>query len=161
MIFAFNEDVWHKAITEFLRVLKPGGHIQLVEVYPNLIDPKYFMHDLLDVFKAVAEKRGHLLDIAERLEGFLRDAGFVDIYSVDGKGPIGKLGGEAGERGKRCMEPVLRAMMETMVSEGRLGFCASQAEADVILEKELKRWDESPELYFQIRVTCASKPKSL
>ena len=83
-----------------------------------------------------------------------------DVKTRDARGPIGKPGGEMGERGKRCLEPVVRSYFKVCIEEGGLGLFGSAEEAEACMEEGLKDWDERPGCYWEFRAAWGVKPSA-
>ncbi|KAI0165388.1 hypothetical protein GGR52DRAFT_575479 [Hypoxylon sp. FL1284] len=69
-----------EAVESLGELVKPGGWIQLIEatnVIPDTCGP--VMHDLVNMMRGVFKAMGADVDVTERIPGWLRDAGFVDV----------------------------------------------------------------------------------
>jgi len=157
MLAAFTEAMWTQAISEHYRVLKPGGHIQLVEGVVGGIDPLNAWTRFEPLFSAISKKRGLLGDPTGRIEKFLKDAGFVDIRVVNRRGPAGGAAGERGS-GRRIAEPVITMYLKALMAEGGLGVYQSESDAWKALDEAKKEWDERPDMYLEYLAVLARKP---
>ena len=156
MIGAFTEDMWRTVLKEFLRVLKPGGKVQIIESGKfRRKEGELLMDKAMPMCIAVSRKIGLVIDVAERLEDLLREAGFVDIHSVIRECPVGKAWGEVGERGFDSFSPAIRAYGGACV---KMGFLESIEEADELIGKAVAEWNEVSGVYLDVRAVCALKP---
>lgn len=162
MIAAFTLDQWRTVVSEFYRVLKPGGKIQFIEVHgptpadalAGKFDAKYCFHKFIAPFSHAVEKRGLAWDCAEKLPGILTDSGFEDVFYIDQRGPVGSSGGTQGRRGAKVLEPILDYGLKLQKEEvGLADEDAKRMKAEV-----LKEWDEVPGMYFELRAVFAAKP---
>ncbi|KAJ1557242.1 hypothetical protein HK096_008352 [Nowakowskiella sp. JEL0078] len=104
MVFAIRKDEWDNVIRELVRVTKPGGYIELVEIgdgnfdgpIPNMIKLWQGVVDLM-------EKRSIDLKIADKLQQKIADAGMKFIQSYTCSFPIG-WDGQLGELQKVNMQ---------------------------------------------------------
>jgi SAM-dependent methyltransferase len=164
MIAAFTTDQWRTAVSEIFRVLKPGGKAQLVEVISpssdavasGRIDKKYCLHRIADTITRAMDKRGQPFDCAHRIPAYLQEAGFIDVSYVDGRGPVGKYGGEQGLRGAYVLRPIVLMYLRVLKQEGVLG--ENEIDIDRMTEGIVKEWEEDPGMYFELRATVATKP---
>ncbi|KAG0789437.1 hypothetical protein G6F22_006710 [Rhizopus arrhizus] len=86
-ILALRKEEWPLAIKEIIRVVKPGGMIQLME--PDLELPRdssSAYHRLIKSFHSVAHSRGQDFLIASQLEGFFLETNMVKIVEHDKRG---------------------------------------------------------------------------
>jgi len=158
MIAAFTESMWRRAISEHYRVLKPGGHIQLVEIVIGKTDSLNIWTRFEPVITAVFKKRGLLRDPIEHIETFLKDAGFADTCVVSRRGPVGGATSKRGESGRRVMEPAMRMYIDALMAEGGLGVYQSEADVVKTMDEARKEWDEQPDMYVEFRAVLGRKP---
>ncbi|KAG1401635.1 hypothetical protein G6F60_006258 [Rhizopus arrhizus] len=72
LILALRKEEWPIAIKEVIRVVKPGGMLQLTEAHLKLPDDtSCAYYKLVSAFKTVAHSKGQDMDIAKELEDML------------------------------------------------------------------------------------------
>ena len=92
---------WRVALQEHLRVLRPGGCAQLLEVIP-VLGSGPAETKLGDLRRRVAESRSlHMMHVAKELGGLMSEAGFEGVVETRRLLPLGEErggvdGGEAG-----------------------------------------------------------------
>lgn len=119
LVAALLEEEWPKAISEIYRVLKPGGHIQLIEAHmKDAINAGPAFSRAAKLLDDVLHKRGLLPDCAKQLGRMLGNAGFVDIVTLDRRVPAGISGGEMGTLGEVTILGAFRRMIPVFLTEG-------------------------------------------
>ncbi|THH14922.1 hypothetical protein EW146_g5486 [Bondarzewia mesenterica] len=127
---------WPVAVAEIFRVVRPGGASS----------------------KRLLEKRGMLVDVADRLPGMLKEAGFVNV-SIEERGM--KAGAWAGKDGCEVRDNyigVYRGMKTPILNAGGLGVVDSEKEFDDFLDAVEAEWDEIEGTELEMFIMCAQKP---
>ncbi|EJD00021.1 S-adenosyl-L-methionine-dependent methyltransferase [Fomitiporia mediterranea MF3/22] len=164
LMSAFTASLWRTALAELIRVLKPGGTIQLMESgkYDSLhISPKNLtaLKKATDIALAISNLRG-VLSIAcvEELPTMLSEVGFSEVQIQNFRSPLGEQWGDLGAMNSRNFEVLLRGFGAMLMAEGGLGVCQSQAEVDETIELAKKEWDGTPGVFIHFAVFTARKP---
>lgn len=155
---ALTSKEWPIATTELFRVTKPGGWVELCEAGPELDCPSHPNHKALTTAKVAYEASDHVIQAAALLPQWLRDAGFTDIHSVEGKYPVGKWAGPDGEYARHGLIGFLRALKTPILSKGGLGFAESEEEYDAIINDFERICDETPNTFGKNYTIYAHKP---
>lgn len=96
LVWAFKKSEWSTVVGNLLKLLKPGGYIQLVEVEwddkSTDRSPMFQKHTTLYTYRGI--QAGMDTDIAYRLEDLLRDAGCKDVTKVQFDHGFGKMARE-------------------------------------------------------------------
>ncbi|KZP00120.1 S-adenosyl-L-methionine-dependent methyltransferase [Calocera viscosa TUFC12733] len=84
MVLAFTHEAWKKCISDFYRILKPGGWIRLEEydsarVFDGYREPGPFYGRYLGSLSALGESRGITSDNLLKITGLLEGAGFREV----------------------------------------------------------------------------------
>jgi len=91
-------DSWPAVVTELVRVTRPGGWVELVEPIFGVREAGPAVERFNELAHAVAVAKG--LDtgrvVYDSIDGFLRDAGLVDVARHEISLPIGTWGGRVG-----------------------------------------------------------------
>ncbi|KAJ6502234.1 hypothetical protein C8R45DRAFT_613009 [Mycena sanguinolenta] len=161
LILALQVPQWPQAIEEIVRVLRPGGWVQLAESalwnegkYPG----KPCMEKLTAMFRRVAEARNLYVDCAYDIPKMLEEAGFVDIQSESRMQLMGKWAGEIGVANAKNHVGVLRGMKTPVLEAGGYGYVTSEIEYDELLNGLAKEWDEIPGIERDFIIIWARKP---
>jgi len=132
---------WSSDISELVRVTRPGGWIELVEVKHEIEPSGPATRQLLALLSKLAGARG--LDrtgiIYQRLDEYLRRAGLHDVTRRDVEIPTGEWGGQVGS----LMASDLRALFMRLagVFEAQLGLPAE--ECHKLVATMTREWEES------------------
>lgn len=119
LVAALLVDEWPEAISEIYRVLKPDGHVQLIELHmTDVINAGPAFSRAAKLFDDVLHKRGLLPDCAKQLGRMLGNAGFVDIVTLDKRVPAGISEGEMGTLGEVTILGAFRRMIPVFLTEG-------------------------------------------
>ena len=150
---------WPLVISEFYRVLQPGGSVQLMELdlasWPHIFEPEA---KLLRSRDLLAEKNGLLYDTAKKLAGLLQNAGFTEIRQETVYIPLGKEAGEDGLTGTASICGAWRAMKKPIL-QADLGIISSEKEFDEAVKAVEDYWDSIDKgAQRAVCLLCAKKP---
>ncbi|KAF5332186.1 hypothetical protein D9611_008137 [Ephemerocybe angulata] len=147
---------WKSALSELHRVVKPGGWVQVGEIYPAF-PPGEFGTKQKAIFYAISQTRGLDLDIPLHLEFHLTAAGFVNVKVEESQGRCGAGHGSQGQTYKGRMLALTKVMKSEVIKAGGFGVVSSKQEYDLMvkgLEKEYDQYESEIRLF-----TCvAQKP---
>ncbi|KAI8973877.1 hypothetical protein BDB01DRAFT_854142 [Pilobolus umbonatus] len=106
----YKKEDWVRVITELMRVTKPGGYIQFIEVdlCPYQLGPvgeEFFMK----MFETLHNSHGLELSIAKELDALLTEAGLANVRSQFISVPIGPWGLDIGVLWKQNVESFIDA----------------------------------------------------
>lgn len=150
---------WPTAVSELFRVVKPGGHIQLLEVdFTNIVNAGPSTVRAYSLLSDLFDKRRLLFDCSKHLQRFAEAAGFIDVRSDKGYWAMGKKAwGGVGELGTKDMRLILRGMAPALRIEGII---PSEQDMYDLVDECAKEWDES-EYGFRLasHILCARKPE--
>ncbi|KAI9366414.1 S-adenosyl-L-methionine-dependent methyltransferase [Pilaira anomala] len=93
LILGLTNGSWDKALKELLRVLKPGGYIEIAE--PNLKDlpsPGPLLAQLHAVLSEMVESRDIPANIAAQLKDRITEAGYINLVEVKEDIPLNHSG---------------------------------------------------------------------
>lgn len=147
---------WPTVLSEIMRVLKPGGHLQLVEGHStDTIKGGPAFAQLMEIHETLLERRGMLVHCTSLLPNMLKDMGFVGIESIKKYAPVGKIEGQLGQTGAEMMDSVFEKTLPALLESGII---TSVDEYNELL-KAFRRESEGPELSFVAYwMFCARKP---
>ena len=147
---------WPLALSNYIRALKPGGYIQLVEPVSRSRDqcgPSG--KRLVELQEQLFLRKGLLYDCAEQLPSLLRRAGFVEVRSEKRLGPVGEVLGPDGKVGKMVSAGSIRAMGEAMV---KAELIESTDELDAIVTELEQFWEMDGGFYMAYWIVTAKTP---
>lgn len=152
---------WYSAISELFRVLKPGGHIELIDVdFQATINAGPHSTRFLGLLSELFANRGLLFDCARRVRGFAEAAGFVVVKADKHYFPVGKKAwGRIGQLGTSNMVGVFTGMGPFMKATG---IVASDEELSCLIDNCAQEWDHSDiGTRFVAHAICAKKPENV
>ncbi|KAF9451160.1 S-adenosyl-L-methionine-dependent methyltransferase [Macrolepiota fuliginosa MF-IS2] len=161
LMSALTSEEWPTAIGELYRVTKPGGWVELCEASPQIDCPSHPDHKAIRTPEVAYEASDHVIQAAALLPQWLRNTGFTDIHSVEGKFPIGKWAGPDGVYARDGLIGFFRALKTPILSRGGLGFAKSEAEFDGIINDFEHIVDETPNTFGRNYTIYARKPGSV
>lgn len=138
---AITLNEWRAAVAELYRVTKPGGWVQIGEVYPAFPSGKHGTKQKA-VFYAISKARGLDLDIPLQLARHLSDAGFVDVNVEESYGRCGASHGSQGQMYKGRMLALTKGMRSEVLKAGGYGAVESKQEYDEMMKGLEKEYDE-------------------
>ncbi len=158
---ALTSQDWPVAVSEVFRVTKPGGWVEFCEAGPGVDCPSHPNHKATRIAEVAYGATDHVIQTAALLPQWLRDTGFTDVHSVEGKFPIGKWAGLDGEYARDGMIGFYRALKTPILSKGGLGFVDSEEEYDAIVDDFERICDETSNIFSQNYTIYARKPTSV
>ncbi|RAQ97784.1 class I SAM-dependent methyltransferase [Thermogemmatispora tikiterensis] len=124
LVFALPADRWPLVIQDLVRVTRPGGWLELVEVDPLFQRSGPATTRMLQLIVAACQSRGIDLKMALRLEPMLREAGLLHVTSQVISIPIGDWGGRLGNMartdfaaGNQTIAPLVAATTGASIEE--------------------------------------------
>lgn len=156
LIGALTAGHWQEAISETLKVLKPGGSVQLVEFH--LLDttnagPAWTRFRV--IFEKLLAKRNMMSDCAVQLPHMLNEGGFVDVVATR---KVISIGGGAGQIGKTAAAYIMigfQSMGPAMLVEGLV---ASELEFEELMADVRRECDGPVHMEQAVWMVCARKP---
>ncbi|CCL99490.1 uncharacterized protein FIBRA_01508 [Fibroporia radiculosa] len=156
LIAALRAEEWGQAIKEMMRVLVPGGWVQLgeagawqagktTEKHRSLVD-KLFV------------KRGLLLDCSDRIPSMLRAAGFSNVHIDKRPISLGSWAGEVGIEARENFMGVFRGMKSPVLNAGGLGYVNTEEEWESLLDAVEEEWDNTEGAEMSFFIFYAQKP---
>ena len=150
---------WPIVLSEYMRVLRPGGHIQLVEPIAKLLSISGpGGKALLDIYDQTCAAKGLLRDCAEQLLRLLMKAGFVNVRAELKLVPCGEVLGPDGRIGKGAVGGAFRSMKNAFV---RAGVVESAEVVDRIMDETEQEWEDMGGFYATSVVATAEKPQAV
>jgi hypothetical protein len=156
LLAALTNTEWPQAIEGMFKVLRPGGWIQLGEAGPWHAGEANVK--LVELVRTLFVSRGLLLDIANDLPNFLKEAGFINIVIEAQDIPLGAWGGEAGCEGRDNFMGVFRGMKTPILKSGGLGIVDSEAALDAVYDSAEQEWNEHHGAALTFYIVHAQKP---
>lgn len=160
LMSALTSKDWPIALGELFRVTKPGGWLELCEACPGLDYPSHFNHKALQAPELAYSTTDHVIQVATVLPQWSKEAGFVDIHSVEGKYPVGKWAGQDGENARIGLVGFLRGLKTPILSRGSLGFAETEKEYNAIIDEFERLCDTTPDTFGKNCTITARKPLS-
>jgi ubiquinone/menaquinone biosynthesis C-methylase UbiE len=116
LAFALPAEHWPMVIQDLVRVTRPGGWIEIVEVDPLFKRPGPSTKRMLDLIVAACNTRNIDLTVAHRLETLMREAGLIQVTSHVISIPIGDWGGRLGTMARTDFAAGNQTIMPLVVS---------------------------------------------
>jgi SAM-dependent methyltransferase len=155
MLSALTTSDWSKALSQYLRVLRPGGSAQFSEGVFIWADTAAGQRHKA-FLQALTNKSGHIWDIALKLPTILTQVGFVNVHAEKKNFRMGPKGaGPDVAEARACLGGALRAMKGAGVQSGTIG----PAEFDAMMDDIEKEWDQGIGANMQLVVVHARKPE--
>ena len=147
---------WPRALSSFLRILKPGGIAQLLEVEIRCRDQcGYAGKRVVKIQEQMFARKGLLFDCAVLLPSLLERAGFVNVRAEKKLAPVGEVLGPDGKRGKHTSAGSIRAMHDTIIASGLVD---NHAEFEELVKELEQTWEDMGGFYMTYWIVTAEKP---
>ncbi|KAJ3869612.1 hypothetical protein EV359DRAFT_59716 [Lentinula novae-zelandiae] len=169
LVAAMNNSLWHLAVAELFRVVKPGAWVELVEIEAQgfgswSVGPH--STKLAFLINTMYDKRGVIGDLSVYLPLILKEAGFVDIKCEARHAPIG---GEADAAAPHKFTQVKgfdsemwrelwKGMKVPVIEAGGYGIVKTVEEYDSLVQGSAAEWKTSNEAYTTFYAILARKP---
>lgn len=154
LLGALRAEEWPLVLSEFLRILKPGGYVQFAELdLPNCIMAGPAVRRFRDLSVPFYEKLGLLIDAGQRIPRMADEAGFVEITSEKKYGPAGKSWGKMGELGVLSNGGAVKNIGPAMVKAGVM----TEAEFVQLYSALLNEFETMEGTRYVYRMVCARK----
>lgn len=163
LIFALQAEQWKVAVSEMYRVLAPGGWVQLFEPKELFFSPLAAItyHKIMAVRdKLLLDVRHIVLDVVDRLQNWLEEAGFVNVAIQKREMPLGSWAGEQGDLSRDVTIGSLEGIKLLVMKEGGFGLVSSEEEYEAMLADFTQLCEDTPGTYLQYWIFTAQKPVS-
>ncbi|KAJ8662616.1 hypothetical protein O0I10_001578 [Lichtheimia ornata] len=119
LVMGLSVEQYVQSVREMKRVLKPDGAIEILELVNEFNNATPAFKNIGGWIHEAMQKRNLDSFIADKVSGFLEDAGYVDIKDVNYDVPIGPWGKDAGELFLAIQHlalPAVKVMVTQLVS---------------------------------------------
>jgi SAM-dependent methyltransferase len=146
---------WPAVVAELVRVTRPGGWVELVEMPLRAQRPGPAVERLTELGRPLLEALSlDTTDVVYRsVDGYLRDAGLTNVVRREATVPVGRWGGEIGSLMVTTVRAGATRVCEVLQARGML----SDEEARVLLE-ELVEECENGRIEHAVAVAFGQKP---
>ncbi|KAF9582930.1 hypothetical protein BGW38_010569 [Lunasporangiospora selenospora] len=151
LVYALSPDQRRQVNRELLRILKPGGHIQLVESDGIVYSPGVETERVNQLSLETSLRHGVDPREVQRMKPGLKHAGFVNVNSFHIALPVGEWGSKAGLLSRQNMHG-----LATIWLKGEIGRM-TQEECDVVLAKTDREVEENHS-YYKVWLVVGTKP---
>lgn len=153
---------WETLIRDIYRITTPGGWAQLCEnnaLYemPG-VEQGPATKSLLETLRRLGDAIGMDLLCAQRLEGLMMAAGFVDVRMEERVTPLGAWNGEVGRKHAENMMTVHRGLKAGVLMFGGLDMVRDGKEYDTMCDEAEEEWSREPGAYVGWYVFTGKKP---
>ncbi|EJD42189.1 S-adenosyl-L-methionine-dependent methyltransferase [Auricularia subglabra TFB-10046 SS5] len=159
LIAALRTEEWPKVIAGYFRALQPGGWIQLCEVYPAgciALGPRTAR--VRGMQRELMRLRGLDFDCAPHLEGWARQAGFINIEKVQIKVPVGVRAGKGPRNYTEGSIEMFLAMKVSYYLRVNAGVVGSEEEYVAAVAEMREEWDTIDDAHVPFYYVWAQKP---
>lgn len=156
LLGAFTRSEWPQVLSEFYRVVKPGGWIQLIEGTQHKAGPA--SKQQLKLIGALLEKRKLFFDVAYHLAEMVHEAGFINVVEVRRTAKLGKWAGDLGRLCKWNVVTGYRSMKVPVMKSDGLGIIHSEQEFDELMDAVDEELDTTEGASMEWVACYAQKP---
>ena len=155
LVAGLSKEQWPAVLSEYLRVTKPGGYVQIAECdISKIILAGPATRRMSETIVELLERKGVMYDAPRRLAQMLRDTGFEEVREEIKYGPAGKCWGKMGELGSASNSGPIERLLPAFVEEG----LATQQESTRLFEEMMKEFDTVEGMRLVYHIVCARKP---
>ncbi|KAI8367952.1 S-adenosyl-L-methionine-dependent methyltransferase [Choanephora cucurbitarum] len=132
LVMGFPIEQYIRSVQQMKRILKPNGYIEILELINNYQNAGPAAKNIGTWIDQALVARNMDSFIAEKIPGFLSDAGFCNIETVNYDVPIGDWGGELGKMFlaiQKLALPAVKVMVNELTSVTSEEYEANLAEA--------------------------------
>lgn len=148
---------WPIVLSQYFRVLKPGGRVQLVEVDPvsKTIDQGPCSAKTISAVEEMMKKAGLVHELGPMLDRMLADAGFVNIRHESKLAPVGAAKGEDGKMGEISNFRSLQTLRDGFIKSGVV---EDEKSFEQLVEGTRREWNDAGGIFYVYRIAIAEKP---
>jgi len=158
LLAALQQRDWPIVMKEFYRVVAPGGWVQLCEASDWQSGP--VNERLIALRAALDNHRGLFRDCAKEFPSMFKEAGFINIKSIDRSAPLGKWAGQHGEDARDNISSLYKAMKMPVLNAGGFSIVNSEEEYDSLIDEAMKEFDGTIGSQIHYFTCWAQKPRS-
>lgn len=158
LIAALRTEEWPTVISGYFRALRPGGWMQLCEVYPaGCMSLGPCTSRVRSLQRELMRLRGLDFECASHIEGRARDAGFVNIEKALIKAPVGARAGKGAQNYTEACVGMFLAMKGPML---KAGVVATEEEYVAAVAAMREEWDAIDDAHVPFYHVWAQRPVS-
>jgi len=159
LLGGLKKDTWPKDLAEIVRVLKPGGWVQIVEPYTTIngaTGPA--TKKLVSFMDKMRQHTGIYVECAYHMASMMAEAGFINIKEDSRQTPLGLTGGKLGVDGRDNLTRMYRGMKAGALKAGGFGIIHSEKEFDELVDSVEAEWDRTEGVTFGWLAIVGQKP---
>ncbi|HEU5379410.1 MAG TPA: class I SAM-dependent methyltransferase [Ktedonobacteraceae bacterium] len=134
---AITAENWPRVVRELIRVTRPGGWVECVEIDNQMHNAGPAGQQLQELMAAVGKRRGFDGEAIRHLGEMLRQGGLQSVEVQPIFLPVGEWGGRAGSMMKRDLLSVVETLKPLYCQEGPI----SPAEFDRLVSVMAEEWE--------------------
>ncbi|KAJ3751705.1 hypothetical protein EV360DRAFT_56484, partial [Lentinula raphanica] len=159
LTFAMNDSLWHSAVSELFRVIKPGGWAELVEIDVDLsgwsVGPN--STKFIALSDAAFGAKGVVKDLSVYLPRIMKEAGFVDVKCKPRRILMGEKLENTYSFSEMWRQECMGMKGRAVESDG-FGILTTVKEYQALVEASVREWRDSKEAYVTFHTILAQKP---
>lgn len=148
LVAAIPVAAWHGLLLEYLRVVRPGGWIELFEGATTFIHAGPYTRQYLQWWDQVSQKRGIDASYIGQLPQLMNDLGFQRIQARTLHVPVGEWGGRVGIKLRTNMYSGWGALKDLFVSQAQV----PPDQFDRVFNALPQEWEEQHTMYEYVSV---------
>ncbi|KAJ4476301.1 S-adenosyl-L-methionine-dependent methyltransferase [Lentinula lateritia] len=164
LVAALPRPLWHKALHQIYRVLKPGGWLELVESHAKIrkfaVGPN--SKNLALISDRMFESKDFVGDTEVYLPPVMREMGFVDVHCEGRDVPISNSRSVVDDDGLDRVQiwyDLWKGFKGSVLAGGGYGIVSSEEEYESLLLGCKDEWNNSTEAYTSYWTIIARKPE--
>ncbi|KAH7869840.1 S-adenosyl-L-methionine-dependent methyltransferase [Lentinula edodes] len=164
LVAALPRPLWHKALHQIYRVLKPGGWLELVESHAKIrkfvVGPN--SKNLALISDRMFESKDFVGDTEVYLPPVMREMGFVDVRCEGRDVPISNSRSVVDDDGLDRVQiwyDLWKGFKGSILAGGGYGIVSSEEEYESLLLACKDEWNNSTEAYTTYWTIFAKKPE--
>ncbi|KAJ3877951.1 S-adenosyl-L-methionine-dependent methyltransferase [Lentinula edodes] len=164
LVAALPRPLWHKALHQIYRVLKPGGWLELVESHAKIrkfvVGPN--SKNLALISDRMFESKDFVGDTEVYLPPVMREMGFVDVRCEGRDVPISNSRSVVDDDGLDRVQiwyDLWKGFKGSILAGGGYGIVSSEEEYESLLLACKDEWNNSTEAYTTYWTILAKKPE--
>ncbi|KAJ4474398.1 S-adenosyl-L-methionine-dependent methyltransferase [Lentinula aciculospora] len=159
LVAALPRPLWHKALAQIFRVLKPGGWVELVESHAKVRKFVVGPHskNLALISDRMFGEKDFVGDAEVYLPPVMREMGFVDVHCEGRNIPISRSINDGLDR-VQIWYDLWRGFKGSILAGGGYGIVSSEEDYDSLLLGCRDEWNNSMDAYTTYWSIIARKP---